>query len=230
MARRLGQSGSPGPPPGLRSWADPADLVRSARRKSARDSGQFGIGSARQHSRTPGRDSARGSVPARSRWGQLHDPHGPAACVRSAGHHRVRHGLGRGGRFGRPVENSFLVFGLLAPNRTLRATENPRVAGSIPALATISNSMIRNGFRVSPADYLCPDGTRPADYREVGGATPHLRPRCRQAMSGAGSRRDRAAWQLRSWTRSCQAPQGSPFCVNHVTGIRGLTGSGYFVT
>jgi hypothetical protein len=157
MARRLGQSGSPGPPPGLRSWADPADLVRSARRKSARDSGQFGIGSARQHSRTPGRDSARGSVPARSRWGQLHDPHGPAACVRSAGHHRVRHGLSRGGRFGRPVENSFLVFGLLAPNRTLQATENRRVDGSIPALATISNSMIRNGFRALPAGYrkLC---------------------------------------------------------------------------
>jgi hypothetical protein len=30
---------------------------------------------------------------------------------------------------------------------------NPRVDGSIPSLATISNSMIRNGFRVSPADY-----------------------------------------------------------------------------
>jgi len=34
-----------------------------------------------------------------------------------------------------------------------RKTANPRVAGSIPALATISNSMIRNGFGVSPADH-----------------------------------------------------------------------------
>jgi hypothetical protein len=32
--------------------------------------------------------------------------------------------------------------GLPAPNRALRATENPRVDGSIPSLATTSNSMI----------------------------------------------------------------------------------------
>ena len=38
---------------------------------------------------------------------------------------------------------------------------NQRVAGSIPALAAISNSMIRNGSRASPADYPCPDGTDP---------------------------------------------------------------------
>jgi len=36
-------------------------------------------------------------------------------------------------------ENSSLFFGLLVPNRALRATENPRVDGSIPSLATISN-------------------------------------------------------------------------------------------
>ena len=63
--------------------------------------------------------------------------------------------VGRG-RFGRPRENSSPFFGLLAPNRALRGTENPRVDGSIPSLATTSNSMIRNGFRVSPADYPGP--------------------------------------------------------------------------
>ena len=40
-----------------------------------------------------------------------------------------------------------------------------RVAGSIPALATISNSMNRNGFRVSPADY---PGPSMADPRTIG--------------------------------------------------------------
>ena len=42
---------------------------------------------------------------------------------------------------------------------------NPRVAGSIPALATISNSMIRNGLRVSPADHPWP---LMADPRTIG--------------------------------------------------------------
>jgi hypothetical protein len=45
-------------------------------------------------------------------------------------------------RLGRRVENSSRFFDFLAPNRALRATENPRVVGSIPTLATISNSMI----------------------------------------------------------------------------------------
>jgi hypothetical protein len=34
----------------------------------------------------------------------------------------------------------------------LHKPENPRVAGSIPSLATISNSKIRNGFGASPAE------------------------------------------------------------------------------
>ena len=62
--------------------------------------------------------------------------------VRSVGVYEVRYGLGRRGRFGRPVEILFPFFSFLAPNVALRATENPRVDGSIPALATTSNSMI----------------------------------------------------------------------------------------
>jgi len=45
------------------------------------------------------------------------------------------------------------IFGFLAPNWTVRVAESPRVDGSIPSLAIISNLMIRNGFRASPADY-----------------------------------------------------------------------------
>jgi hypothetical protein len=60
------------------------------------------------------------------------------------------------GRFGRRREYSFHFFDFLAPDRALRCTENPRVDGSMPSLATISNSMIRMRFRVSPADYPCP--------------------------------------------------------------------------
>jgi hypothetical protein len=65
----------------------------------------------------------------------------------------VRHGLGRAGRFGRRVENSFRVFGFLAPNPALHCVENLRVDGSIPFLATISNFLILMSFRASPADY-----------------------------------------------------------------------------
>ena len=42
-----------------------------------------------------------------------------------------------------------------------RATAVPRVAGSIPSLATISDAMIRNGFRVSPAEHPCPSMADP---------------------------------------------------------------------
>ena len=73
--------------------------------------------------------------------------------VRSAGPRGVRYGLGRGRRFGRPRENSFPVFGLLAPNRALRWIESLRVDGSIPSLATTSNFLIFMSFRASPADY-----------------------------------------------------------------------------
>ena len=50
---------------------------------------------------------------------------------------------------------------------TIRSTKtaNPRVDGSIPSLATISNFMICMRFRVSPADYPCPSM---ADPRTIG--------------------------------------------------------------
>ena len=51
----------------------------------------------------------------------------------------VRYGLGRAGRFGRPNRKPCPVFDLLTPNRALRRTENPRVGGSIPPLATTPN-------------------------------------------------------------------------------------------
>jgi len=109
----------------------------------------------------PRRSAERpGSVPARSRCAKLVAPHGPRAEVRSPGPRRVRHRLGRRGGFGRPLENLSPVFSLLAPNRALRCTENPRVDGSIPSLATISKFMICMGFRASPADYqasFCPE-------------------------------------------------------------------------
>jgi hypothetical protein len=65
----------------------------------------------------------------------------------------ARHGLGRSGRFGRLNGNSSPLFGLPAPGRRLRATENPCVDGLIPSLATTSNWMIRKGFLVSPLDH-----------------------------------------------------------------------------
>jgi hypothetical protein len=49
-------------------------------------------------------------------------------------------------------------FGLLAPNRALSWIENPRVDGSIPSLATISNVLICNVLLASPTDYLRPKG------------------------------------------------------------------------
>jgi hypothetical protein len=58
--------------------------------------------------------------------------------------------------FGRPVENSFGFFVFLTLNSALRAIENPRVDGSIPALATTPNFMISLGFRASPADHPWP--------------------------------------------------------------------------
>ena len=46
-----------------------------------------------------------------------------------------------------------------------RLCKSPRVDGSIPSLATTSNSMIRNGFRVSRADH---PGPLMADPRTIG--------------------------------------------------------------
>ncbi len=50
-------------------------------------------------------------------------------------------------------------------------TENPRVGGSIPPLATTPNFLKRNGFPASPADYRRARGRkidRPSDYRKSG--------------------------------------------------------------
>ena len=111
---------------------------------------------------SPGlRETAPRSVPARSLWTQPHDPHGRASGARPASAPGVRYGLGRRGRFGRPLKNAFRFFGFLAPSRALRRLENPRVDGSIPSLATTSNSMNCNGFRASPADHLRRDGANP---------------------------------------------------------------------
>jgi hypothetical protein len=44
-----------------------------------------------------------------------------------------------GGAFGRPSGNAFPILGFFAPPTPLPCTENPRVDGSIPSLATISN-------------------------------------------------------------------------------------------
>ena len=52
-------------------------------------------------------------------------------------------------------------------------TENPRVDGSIPSLATTSNSMIRNGFRVSPADHPWPSVADPRTIWNRVGAGRH---------------------------------------------------------
>ncbi len=48
-------------------------------------------------------------------------------------------GHGSRGRLGRLGRDPVPVFGLLAPSPTLSCTENPRVVGSIPTLATTSD-------------------------------------------------------------------------------------------
>jgi len=86
----------------------------------------------------------------------------------------------------------------------------PRVDGSIPSLATISNSMISHGFRASPADVRAIDG-RPADYREVGRHTPSRGQFAAKVEGGAGL-------------------NVQPVRVNHEAAMRGLTASGYVCT
>jgi hypothetical protein len=49
----------------------------------------------------------------------------------------VRNGFGRVGRAPAPTEKRYSVFDLRAARATVPVTENPRVGGSIPALATI---------------------------------------------------------------------------------------------
>jgi hypothetical protein len=58
----------------------------------------------------------------------------------------------------RPCASSTYSAAPSGPNRALRATERLRVDGSIPSLATISNSMIRKRFHASPADYRAVGG------------------------------------------------------------------------
>ena len=75
------------------------------------------------------------------------------------------------GRFGRPTGRLLRILSLPAPSRALRRTENPRVGGSIPPLATTPNSMKRIGFPESPADYRRPQvskSDRPSDFRILG--------------------------------------------------------------
>ena len=95
--------------------------------------------------------------------------------------------VGRGGSVGRR-RNPFPVFGLLAPSRALRRTENPRVGGSIPPLATTSNFLKRNGFPASPADYRRARGRKSADHRTIGNRVGRAGPR-----RGAGG--DLANWK-----------------------------------
>ena len=49
--------------------------------------------------------------------------------------------VGQGGSVG-PAKTRSRFFGFLAPNRALRCTENPRVDGSIPSLATTFNGCV----------------------------------------------------------------------------------------
>ena len=110
----------------------------------------------------------RGSVRARSVRSQPVEP--DRRSLRLSGTSGFRFGmrLGRAGRFGRPARKLFPFFGLLAPNGPLRRTENPRVGGSIPPLATTPNFLKRNGFPASPADYRRPRGRKSADHRTIG--------------------------------------------------------------
>ena len=105
----------------------------------------------------------------------------------------VRHGVGRAVQFGRRCGKLFRVVSLLAPSRALRRTENPRVGGSIPPLATTYNFLKRIGFSPSPADYRRPSMAHP---RTIGNRVG--RRRARRAMpSSAKSPPPRCAeiWQ-----------------------------------
>jgi len=95
-----------------------------------------------------------------------------AGQVRSGSSLPVRDRLGRVGRFGPPTRKSFPVFGLLARKLGLRWTENPRVVGSIPTLATTSNSMIRIGFRHRLRTIRAIDGRPRTIGKCVGGDIP----------------------------------------------------------
>ena len=98
---------------------------------------------------------------------------------------------------------------------TSPSSENPRVDGSIPSLATISNSMIRNGFRVSPADRLWPSM---ADPRTIGtrvGGEP--------AGRGAGDLGTWEAGRLGSFSRGWSSMPDTAARVRRRTAQRGAT-------
>ncbi len=131
----------------------------------------------------------------------------------------VRYGLGREGRFGRPAGKLLPVLGLATAKRALRCTENPRVGGSIPPLATTPNFLKRMSFPASPADYRRPPGPKPADHRTSGnrvdasagsrrrcGRRVRRRPRCGTVASGVGARGAPAG---RAW-RPPWAPPARP--------------------
>ena len=80
----------------------------------------------------------------------------------------ARNGFGRVGRAPVPPEKRYRIFDLLASGATVPATENPRVAGSIPALATIPTSMNRKRFPPSLADYHLPRGQKTTNHRTSG--------------------------------------------------------------
>lgn len=131
-------------------------------------------------------------------------------------------GSGRNG-FGlvspaRPLaRKSSRVLHLRAARATVPATENPRVRGSIPPLATTPTSMNRKRFPTPPADHRRSPAHESADHR-----TSEYRvgyPRC-AAPSRVGRAADRRTEILATWElarcrhrRSCRGhnDQQSPF-------------------
>ena len=84
-------------------------------------------------------------------------------------------GMGSVGRsgVGRAPDKLYPVFGLRAEKEAVRRTENPRVGGSIPPLATTPISMNRMGFSASPADHRRPRGQKTTDHRTFENRTRH---------------------------------------------------------
>ena len=127
---------------------------------------------------------------------------GPRAGFGRSGPVRLGIGsVGRGGSVG-AARNPLPFFVLLAPNRALRRTENPRVDGSIPSLATTPKFLIRNGFRASPADHPWASMVHPRTIGNRVDAGPGRRPR-----------RGRRGWELgtwRVWWGRAAGPRGGP--------------------
>jgi hypothetical protein len=140
----------------------------------------------------------RSSEGLRSACAQAVDPHRATDPWPKVSGCPVRDRLGRAGPFGRAARNPLPVFGLVRRNRAVRRTENPRVGGSIPPLATTPNSMTRIRFSASPADYGRPRGAeidRPSDSGISGRS-------CRSATRVPLTRRKLANWNPRN-LRGC---------------------------